>query len=372
MKHLFNQALIKKHENLEFTVPPSGVRGLYLHIKISIVLMGLSLVVPVSSQTYEKRCFRIMCYNVENYFDCIDDSLTNDAEYLPGGMRAWNNDKYQKKQANIAKVITAVGGWDAPSLVGLCEIESEKCMWDLTRYSGLKNLKYKFLHHESPDARGVDVALLYQPDMFRPVHDEAIRINFPSAPHSKTRDLLFASGVVPTGDTLHVFVCHFPSRLGGELESEDRRMFVASVLRNKVDSIFANNPKPNIIIMGDFNDYPTNNSMLEVLKALPPNGGDISKQTLYNLMYPIHKSGKGSHKYEGEWGALDQIIVSGNLLNAMGGFYTLETDAHVFDADFLLVDDDKFLGKQPFRTYTGMKYQGGFADHLPVYVDFWY
>jgi len=178
-----------------------------------------------------------MCYNVENYFDCLDDSLTSDEEYLPSGMRAWNNDKYQKKQANIAKVITAVGGWDAPALVGLCEIESEKCMWDLTRYSGLKNLKYKFLHHESPDARGVDVALLYQPDMFRPVHDEAVRINFPSSPHTKTRDLLFASGVVPTGDTLHVFVCHFPSRLGGELESEDRRMYVASVLRNKVDSI---------------------------------------------------------------------------------------------------------------------------------------
>jgi len=218
-------------------------------------------------------------------------------------------------------------------LVGLCEIESEKCMWDLTRYSGLKNLKYKFLHHESPDARGVDVALLYQPDMFRPVHDEAVRINFPSSPHTKTRDLLFASGVVPTGDTLHVFVCHFPSRLGGELESEDRRMYVASVLRNKVDSIFANNPKPNIIIMGDFNDYPTNNSMLKTLKAFPPDG-DISEQTLYNLMYPIHKSGKGSHKYEGEWGALDQIIVSGNLLNVMGDFYTLATDAHVFDADF--------------------------------------
>ena len=148
-------------------------------------------------------------------------------------VRIRNYEKYQKKQANIAKVITAIGGWEAPAIVGLCEIESEKCLWDLTRYSGLKNLKYKFLHHESPDIRGVDVGLLYQPKMFKPIHDEAIRITNPQSPQSKTRDILFASGIIPTGDTLHIFVCHFPSRLGGELESEDKRVFVASVLRAK-------------------------------------------------------------------------------------------------------------------------------------------
>jgi len=322
-------------------------------------------------QNYEKHCFKVMCYNVENFFDCVDDSLTNDAEYLPGGMRAWNYQKYQQKQANIAKVITALGGWDAPAIVGLCEIESEKCLWDLTRQSGLKNLKYKFLHHESPDARGVDVGLLYQPKMFRPIHDEAIRISNPQSPQSKTRDILFASGIVPTGDTLHIFVCHFPSRLGGELESEDKRIFVASVLKNKIDSIFADNARPNVVIMGDFNDYPTNESISGTLKALNPEG-NFSNQSLYNLMYPIHKAGKGSHKHEGEWGALDQIIVSGNLLQTQNAFSALISDAHVFEADFLLENDYKYLGKQPFRTYVGMKYHGGFADHLPVYIDFWY
>jgi hypothetical protein len=197
----------------------------------------------LSAQSVDRQSFRLMCYNVENCFDCVDDSLTNDSEYLPGGMRGWNFARYETKQQHIAKVITAIGGWEPPALVGLCEIESRKCLLDLTRYSGLKNLRYKFLHHESPDARGVDVALLYQPGMFKPIHDEAIRINFPNAPNSKTRDVLFASGVVPSGDTLHVFVCHFPSRLGGELESDDKRMYVASVVRGKVDSLFAVQPR---------------------------------------------------------------------------------------------------------------------------------
>lgn len=322
-------------------------------------------------QLHEKQCFKIISYNVENYFDCVDDTLTNDAEYVTGGIRGWNYDKYLRKQANISKVIVAIGGWEAPAIIGLCEIESEKCIRDLTRYSGLKQLKYKYLHHESPDARGVDVALLYRSSYFKPFHDEAIGIHYPDAPQSKTRDLLFASGVVPTGDTLHCFVCHFPSRLGGELESEDRRIYVASVLRLKIDSLFAKNSRSNIVIMGDFNDYPTNVSMLKTLKALPPSDS-ISSTSLYNLMFPIHAAGKGSHKHDGEWGTLDQIIVSGNLLNTANGIFTLPTDAHVFDADFLLVNDEKFLGKTPFRTYNGMKYQGGYSDHLPVFVDFWF
>lgn len=312
-----------------------------------------------------------MCYNVENYFDCVDDSLTEDSEYLPMGMRGWNTTKYLKKQTNIARVITAIGGWEAPAIVGLCEIESEKCLFDLTHYSGLKSQKYKFLHHESPDARGVDVALLYQPKLFKPIHDEAIQINFPFAPTSKTRDILFASGIIPSGDTLHVFVCHFPSRLGGELESEERRVFVANVLRIKLDSIFAADSSPNIVIMGDFNDYPKNKSTLKGIKALPLTDS-ISTEKLYNLMFEMHSKGKGSNKHQGEWGALDQLIVSGNLLNKKNAFYTQQEDAHFFEADFLLENDKQFLGKQPFRTYVGMKYQDGFSDHLPIYADFWY
>lgn len=339
----------------------------------SILIIFLSLFVAnsVSAQKHEKQNFKIMCYNVENFFDCIDDSLTNDSEFSAGGMRGWNYTKYKKKQSNIAKVITAIGGWDAPALVGICEVESEKCLFDLTHYSGLKNFRYKFLHHESPDPRGIDVALLYQPALFKPIHDEAIRIRYPQAPANHTRDILFASGIIPSGDTLHIFVCHFPSRLGGEMESEDKRLFVASMVRNKVDSLFAINAHPNIVIMGDFNDFPTNESILNVLKAKPLTDS-ISTHCLYNLMYKLHAEGKGSNKHLGDWGALDQMLVSGNLLKPTNSIFTMQSDAHFFDADFLLENDNTYLGKQPFRTYAGMKYQGGFSDHLPIYTDFWY
>ncbi len=336
---------------------------------ISFVLF--TFVIYCNAQSLQKSCFRIVSYNVENYFDCIDDSLTNDSEYLPGGMRGWNNEKYRNKQVNIAKVIAAIGGWDAPAIVGLCEIESRKGLLDLTTGNAMKNFGYKFIHYESPDARGVDVALLYKPEMFKPAHHEPVKINFPGEPNAKTRDILYVKGKANYETDLHVFVCHFPSRLGGELESEERRMFVASVLKHKTDSIFAAELQPNILIMGDFNDYPTNKSMSEVLKALSPSG-KIYENELYNLMFPLHQAGKGSHKHEAEWGALDQIIVSGNLLDPTQKFYTLTTDVQIFEAPFLLVPDEKFLGKKPFRTYEGMKYTGGFADHLPVFVDFWF
>lgn len=333
-------------------------------------LLVLILVFQLVAQQKEKQNFKIVSYNVENFFDCVHDSLTNDTEFTPTGVRGWTYTRYKKKQANIARVITAIGGWDAPELVGLCEVESRKCLIDLTHYSGLKNLRYRFLHHESPDPRGIDVALLYQPHEFKPIHDEAIPIHFPNAPHSRTRDILFASGIIPTGDTLNVFVCHFPSRLEGELESEEKRLFVASVLRRKVDSLFAATSRPKIVIMGDFNDYPTNKSMLKVLNAGLLNDS-VSERRLYNLVYKLHTEGKGSNKHAGDWGALDQMIVSGGLLNPATSFYTRQDDTHFFDADFLLENDKTYLGKQPFRTFAGMKYQEGFSDHLPVYADFW-
>ena len=336
-----------------------------------ILQIILILTIQLVAQKQEKQNFKIMCYNVENFFDCVHDSLSNDSEFLPTSIRAWNYPKYQKKQANIARVITAIGGWDIPALVGLCEVESNKCLYDLTHFSGLKNFRYNYLHYDSPDPRGIDVALLYQPTQFKPLKNQAIRIQFPGSPESRTRDILFVSGLIPTGDTLHVFVCHLPSRLEGTLESEIKRKYVASVIRLKVDSIFTVNRKSRIIIMGDFNDFPTNSSIIDVLKAQPATGSTSAGQ-LYNLMYKMQQEGKGTNKYKGEWGVLDQIIVSGSLLDSTGTFFTSQSNAHIFDAGFLLENDNTYLGKQPFRTYAGLKYHDGFSDHLPVYANFWY
>ena len=341
-----------------------------INLKILFLFLSIFFTFYLSAQRETLRNFRVIFYNVENFFDIFPDSIANDSEFLPGGMRGWNATRYRQKQANIAKVITAIGGWNTPALVGLCEVESRRALWDLTRNSPLKSLGYRFIHHESPDARGIDVALLYHPFQFFPISDKAIPINFPNSDRT-TRDILYVSGTTFSDDTLHVFVTHFPSRWGGELESEDRRIFKASVLRASVDSLFAIYANPNILIMGDFNDYPTNRSMLETLKAHPISS-EISTRELYNLTYHLHEQGKGTHKHQGEWGMLDQIVVSGNLLNPTNSFFTLQQDVRVFEADFLLEVDENFLGKRPFRTYIGMRYHGGFSDHLPLVVDFWF
>ena len=319
--------------------------------------------------SYSQKEFKIMCYNVENLFDTKHDSLYNDNEFLPGSMRGWSYARYKEKLSNIAKVIVAVGEWSPPAIVGLCEIENRNTLYDLTKNTGLQQLNYKFIHYESPDVRGIDVALLYLPNFFIPINSYPIRIRFPNS-ESTTRDILYASGKIPNGDTLHIFVNHFPSRLGGELESEDRRETVATFLRNAVDSVFEIHKKAAVVIMGDFNDYPNDNSMVKTLKtnSLPNNLSEIEPQKLYNLAYKIHAEGKiGSYRHENEWGMLDQIIVSGALLDKSLKTKVLSSTFQVFAPDWLL-EEDKNFGVRPFRTYIGMKFNGGFSDHLPIFV----
>lgn len=323
--------------------------------------------VSVWSFCQSPQSVRIMCYNVENLFDIQDDTLTNDSEYLPGGMRGWNYTRYQQKLSHIAQVVAAVGEWSSPALIGLCEIENDNCLKTLTTYSPLKALNYKYIHYESPDARGVDVGLLYKPNSFTPISSRPIRVNFPTG--KTTRDILYACGQLPNKDTIHVFVNHFPSRLGGELESEPSRLLVAGLLRTCVDSVLSIDSTALIIIMGDFNDYPDNKSIQTVLGAVSVPTNNFRNTQLYNLTYPLHVKGEiGSYKHDGQWGMLDQIIVSGSFLNQSKRSVIKTDGAHVFDAQWLL-EESKIIGNQPYRTYVGMKFHGGYSDHLPVYMD---
>ncbi|MDR3327054.1 MAG: endonuclease [Prevotellaceae bacterium] len=309
-----------------------------------------------------------MSYNVENLFDTKDDSLYNDSEYLFGGIRGWNYERYRQKLSNIAKVIVAVGQWRAPAIVGLCEIENGNVLKDLIYKTGLNNIGYRFIQYDSPDARGVDVAMLYLPEFFKPLSSRPIRVVFPNST-STTRDILYVCGIINHTDTLHVFVNHFPSRLGGELESAGRRETAASVLRSAVDSVFVANSNAAIVIIGDFNDYPDNASITKTLNAIDL-GKNIVPSQLYNLTYQIHQQGKiGTYKHNGEWGMLDQIIVSGALINNSLRTTVLPSTVAVFAPDWLL-EDDKTVGLRPFRTYIGMTYNNGYSDHLPVFVKF--
>ncbi len=317
--------------------------------------------------------YRIMFYNCENLFDIFNDSLKRDDEFTPEGAKHWTWGKYLKKVSNISKVITAVGGWEPPEIVGVCEIENRYVLESITQFSPLKKHNYQIVHRESPDRRGIDVGLLYIQEKFNPIDYEAIRVNFPAELGKKTRDILYVKGETNRNDTLHIFVNHWPSRWGGQMETDDKRMYVASIVRHKADSIFEINAKSNIIIMGDLNDFPEDRSLMESLKCKTEFDSSFVDNELYNLAYYLQEEkGKYSHRYQGEGGILDQIIISGALLNSSNSINTTKDNMYVYDADFLLEEDETFVGLKPFRTYIGYKFHDGYSDHLPVYIDLFY
>lgn len=321
----------------------------------------------LSQNNVTENDYKVMFYNVENLFDTENDSLINDEEFLPNGDRFWNKTKYYNKLRNIYKVIMAIGGWNPPAIIGLCEIENYKVLNDLVNNTPLVKFEYQIIHKNSPDRRGIDVGFLYRNDLFESISHSTIPINYPDQPNNKTRDILYVKGIANQIDTIHIFVNHWPSRWGGQFESEDRRVFVANILKSNTDSIFTTDSLAKIIIMGDFNDYPTNTSLNKTLQAKIDYAA-ISNSELYNLSANLKKQNIGSNKYEGEWGILDQIIVSGNLLNNNESIYTSLNDVYIFNSDFLLEPDESYFGFKPKRTFAGFTYIGGFSDHLPTYL----
>jgi len=313
-----------------------------------------------------KEAVRIAFWNMENLFFPADDSLTRDDSFTPYGDNHWNFKKYNEKLQRMGKAITALGGWESVEMIGFCEIEHRKVLEDLINKSTLSQNKYGIVHQESPDKRGIDVALIYRTDKLEMLNTRYITVSF--GPNSRpTRDVLQVSAKLPNGDTVHVFYNHWPSRYGGELATIPKRAKAASVVKTAVDSIYSLQPNANILIMGDLNDEPIDPSVKEVLHALPDTVNSDS-QALINLMY--NKMGKeGTHKYQGEWGVLDHIIVSKPLFNPQATTTLFDYKGHIFKADFLLESDATHLGTKPFRTYIGMKHNGGYSDHLPIYVD---
>ena len=257
-------------------------------------------------------------------------------------MKAWHYGRYKQKINNIAKVITAVGEWEPPTLVGLCEVENDTTIINLVKYSSLKESGYRYVMTHSLDQRGVDVALLYQRGAFRLLSSDSIRIYFPFKNCRPTRDILHVMGQIATGDSLDVFVCHMPSRMGGEKESEPNRLYAASCLKHYVDSVMMCRQNPKILIMGDFNDYPHNHSIAQVLGAKAPSL-HLENKILYNLLAEKESDlSLGSYKYQGEWNILDQLIVSGTLLDEKQKVITSSSKAKIFHPTFLLQRDDKY------------------------------
>lgn len=309
--------------------------------------------------------FSIMFYNTENFFDPADDSLTNDDSYTMEGMNRWSYKKMYHKRNQIAKVILSITGWEPPALIGLVEIENDVVLESLIRHPGLKKRGYKYIHYESADSRGIDVALLYRSDQIEVLNSYPIIITFPFEAQSKNRDILYTSVRLPSNDTVHLFVNHWTSRFGGSGATILKRDFYAQILREKVDSLLSINSNSKIIIMGDFNDYPKDNSIYNILNAKEM---DNNSSVLVNLMLNFSiLANEGTHKNEEFWGCLDQFIVSRALLSQNSNCRIM-IEKPIYKPDFLVIPDDKYGGDKPFRTFLGFQYLGGFSDHLPIYL----
>ncbi|MEI6348411.1 MAG: endonuclease/exonuclease/phosphatase family protein [Bacteroidota bacterium] len=322
------------------------------------------------SDAPRSNSIRIGFYNMENMYDTENDSLKSDDDFTPDGANRWSKSRYWKKINNMARVISTIGGWDAPDIMGMCEVENLKVVKNLIFSEPLKKTKYRIIHYDSPDNRGIDVALIYRYDRFRVINSRPIELTFPGEPESKTRDILYVTGkIVGSNDTLHILVNHWPSRYGGYAATIEKRNRAADVVRQTVDSIRQANSGANVLIMGDLNDYPTDISVVEHLKA-KPSIENTTESDLINLMYTYQQAGKiGSHKYQEKWGVLDQIIVSQPLLKRKTGLRVAKEGAVIYRADFLLVPDETYLGVKTNRTFIGSRYNGGYSDHLPVFVD---
>jgi len=260
-------------------------------------------------------------------------------------------------------IILAAGKWNPPVFVGLCEIENLKVLELLTGLAPLSNYHYKIIQKDSPDERGIDVALIYRPEIFHPFNYRAIPVVDPLDQSFKTRDILLVSGIINGCDTLHIFVNHWPSRYGGIMETQKYRMLAAEILKENIQTLKQIYSHPKIICMGDFNDSPKDVSLLKGLEAKEINNPDVSGEMI-NLSSAWMKSPIKTIKSQYTWEVFDQWIVSDYFLEKTECLDF--SDAAIFDAGFLLEPDTKFGGVKPKRTYVGFKYQEGFSDHLPV------
>lgn len=312
----------------------------------------------INNENKEKK-FRIMTYNVENFFDYRHDSTLEYNEFSPMGVRGWNKGKYIKKRNSIYKVIRAVGEWEPVTLVGLIEVENSEVVYDLINSTPLGRDGYDFVHYDSDDKRGIDVALIYHKKSFSLISSYPHKVIDPMDDEYTTRDLLYVKGILGS-DTLHLIIAHWTSRYRGVLKSEYFRKLASATVLKITDSLYHINNSSRIIVMGDFNDSPYDESVSNLC--------NLSKSKLRKIKFiSIYGTAKGTMKYKESWKYFDQFLVSESLLDSSKLF--CHDMVNVFDPDFLLAEDNRYLGYKPKRTYIGYSYNGGTSDHLPIFID---
>ncbi|WP_303920536.1 endonuclease/exonuclease/phosphatase family protein [Draconibacterium sediminis] len=333
-------------------------------MKHFFICLSLILLIAKSNAQNSDAEFSILFYNVENLFDVRNDSLTADDEFTPEGERHWTRKRFENKINNISKVILSAGGWEMPDLIALAEIENRYVLEKLTNDTPLKTTPYKIIHKESPDPRGIDVALIYNSETFYPLDYAYYPLEDKNGGIRKSREVLYVLGTVNGEDSIHVFVNHWPSRYSGLLETRPARQQAARLLLSKYKEIIQKNEKAKVVIVGDFNDQPGDESIAQDLGAA--DSLNSKSAGLYNLSLPWMKQEEGTLKYQGQWFVFDQIIGSPGLLAATNGLSAKPENATICKLPFLFESDETRGGRKLYRTYTGYRYNGGFSDHLPI------
>jgi len=338
-----------------------------MKIVLFIVLYSISFNLMAQKKSYQIRT--IAFYNVENLFDVKNDSLSFDDDRTPEGKDQWTLDRYFKKIEQVTKVVSEIGAditKTSPDIIGLCEIENRAVLEDLIQHNHLKNKEYGIIHFDSPDERGIDVALLYKKAAFIPNTFRSHRLLLFNEDGFRdySRDQLVVGGFLDD-EQFYFIVNHWPSRSGGEARSKPNRMAAAELNKKIIDSIVRFDASAKIISMGDFNDDPTSDSLKKVLK-IKGESTNLEPNDLYNPMERLHKKGIGSLAYRDKWNLFDQLFFTSNLITKHKETYSF-WQAFVYAPSYLIDPSGRFKG-YPLRTYAGGNYVGGYSDHFPVYL----
>ncbi|PQV59770.1 hypothetical protein CLV53_11483 [Sediminibacterium magnilacihabitans] len=335
---------------------------------LKIILCFCLLFCCAAVQLNRYRVYIAGFYNLENLYDTVDNPIVNDDEFTPSGDKRYNGKIYTDKLTRLATVIREIGtdySPDGVALLGVAEIENDTVLQDLVNHSLLKQRQYRFIHYDSRDSRGVDVALLYQPKYFKPQESIPLQVTLPGKSKDAvfTRDILYVRGLLD-GETVHIYVNHWPSRRGGEARSSPAREATAATCRAHFALIRQADPAARILVMGDLNDNPDNKSVVDVLKAR----GDprkLAPDELYNPWLALYRKGIGTLAHRDSWGLFDQILLTPSWLRRKEGLFFYRQHIHI--KPYMMQKSGRYKG-YPLRTWEGNSYQAGYSDHFPVFI----
>lgn len=344
--------------------------ALFILLAGTFSTLSASKLAAPANQSDNKVSVQVNCiafYNQENLFDTINDPRINDEEFLPTGAMKWGSMKYKAKLKNMSYALSQIGTDICPqgaAIIGVSEIENRGVLQDLVSQPALADRSMEIVHYDGPDRRGVDVALLYNPRYFQVTNSKSYRLVLPNDTNFRTRDQLLVSGYL-MGEKIHIIVNHWPSRLGGEEASRPKRNAAATLTRHIADSIYNAEKGAKIIIMGDLNDDPFNESCAKVIGARK-NAKEVQKGEYYNTLWNTLEKGIGSLAYNDQWNLFDQIMISSDLLQSKPDKLKF-WKAEVFNKPFLTQQEGRYKGS-PLRTHAGGVWLNGYSDHYPTYI----